>query len=110
MTLSMSRVIRSSVGRPSVSIAVASAAVRSISAADACPALGTRVLEPVGVALVAVERRGRRVELEDRFPEPVGEVVDRRQGGVGKGHAVGLLCSAPGSWRSDWGAAVDAVA
>ena len=77
---------------------------------SAGPSLGTGVLEAVGVAVVAVERRGRRVELEDRLPEAVGEVVDRRRCGFGKGHAVGLLCSAPGSWRSNWGAAVDAVA
>ena len=35
-----------------------------------------RVLEPVVEALVAVHRRRRRVELEDRLPEPVGEGVD----------------------------------
>src|SRR6185295_2444350 len=60
---------------------------------------GARVLESIGVAVVAIERCGRRVELEDRLPEAVGEVVDGR-GRFGEGHAVGLLCSAPGSWRS----------
>src|SRR6185295_2804493 len=61
--------------------------------------LGAWILESIGVAVVAIERGGRRVELEDRLPEAVGEVVDGR-GGFGDGHAVGLLCSAPGSWRS----------
>ena len=51
------------------------------------PPLGTRVLESIGVAVVAVERGGRRVELEDGLPEAVGEVVDGRQGGFGNGHA-----------------------
>ena len=76
MTWSMSRVIRSSVDRPSTGIAAASAAVRSMSARVRGAARRRRVLEPVGVALVAVERGGRRVELEDALPEPVGEVVD----------------------------------
>ena len=43
-----------------------------------------RVLEAVGVAVVAVERRGRRVELEDRLPEAVGELVDGRRCGSGR--------------------------
>ena len=51
-----------------------------------------RVLEAVGVALVAVERGGRRVELEDRLPEPVGEVVDGRVGSGRAGSRCGLLC------------------
>ena len=63
------------------------------------PSVGTGILEPVGVAVVAVERRGRRIELEDRLPETVGEIVDGR-GRFGVRSRVGLLCSAPGSWRS----------
>ena len=54
--------------------------------ARARPAVRARVLEPVGVAVVAVERGGRRVELEDRLPESVGEGVDGRRLGVGQGH------------------------
>ena len=34
------------------------------------------ILEAIVVALVAVHRGGRRILLEDRFPEPVGELVD----------------------------------
>ena len=37
-----------------------------------------RVLEAIGVALVAVHRGGRGLQLEERLPEPVGEVVDDR--------------------------------
>ena len=48
--------------------------VRSISAPGLRPAGRARVLEAVVVALVAVDGRGRRVELEDRLPEPVGEL------------------------------------
>jgi hypothetical protein len=41
------------------------------------------ILEAVGVARVAIERGGRRVELEDALPESVGEVV---HGGRAIGH------------------------
>ena len=68
MTWSMSRVMRSSVESPSTGIAAASAAVRSMSARALARPAGDGILEPVGVALVAVERGGRRVELEDRPP------------------------------------------
>ena len=68
MTSSMSRVIRSSVGRPSVAMAAASRR-RPLHERPGAGAAGrARVLEPVGVALVAVERGGRRIELEDRLP------------------------------------------
>ena len=46
---------------------------------SASPTLGSRVLETVGISVVAIERRGRRIELEDRLPETIGEVVDRRR-------------------------------
>ena len=46
----------------------------------------TRILEAIGVALVAVDGRGRRIELQDPLPEPVGQGVDRRDGVVGQGH------------------------
>ena len=91
MTPSMSRVIRSSVGSPSCRSRRPRRAVRSMSARGAGAALGSRVLEPVGVALVAVERGGRRVELEDRLPEAVGERVDGRRIGVGQWSRVDLL-------------------
>jgi hypothetical protein len=61
----------------------------------ACPRTPHRrgVLEPVGVARVTVERRGRRVELEDAFPETVGEVVHGRRhighGGLSERNRVG---------------------
>ena len=42
------------------------------------PAGRARVLEPVVVALVAVDGGGRRVELEEPFPEAVGELADGR--------------------------------
>ena len=42
------------------------------------PAGRARVLEPVVVALVAVDRRGRRIELEELLPEAVGELADGR--------------------------------
>ena len=87
MTSSMSRVIRSSVGRPSVPMAAASAARPLHERPGAGATGGRRVLEPVRVALVAVERGGRRVELEDGFPEAVREVVDGRRRGIGQGHA-----------------------
>ena len=45
-----------------------------------------RILETIGVALVAVDGRGRRIELQDPLPEPVGQGVDRRDGVVGQGH------------------------
>ena len=51
------------------------------------PAGGTRILESVAVALVAVERRRRRGELQDGLPETVGKIVDGRQRGIGNGHA-----------------------
>jgi hypothetical protein len=43
---------------------------------------GSRILEPVVVALVTVERGGRRVELENGFPEALREVIDRRKRGL----------------------------
>ena len=46
-----------------------------------------RVIETVGVALVAVERRGDRIELEERLPEAFGEGVDGRWLEVRHGHA-----------------------
>ena len=46
--------------------------------------LGTGVRQAVVVALVAVDRRRRRRQLEDPLPEPVGERVDG--GGRGVGH------------------------
>ena len=51
----------------------------------ACPGapLWRRILEPVGVARIAIEGRGRRVEFEDAFPESVGKVV---HGGGRVGH------------------------
>ena len=81
MTLSMSRVIRSSVGSPSVvdGRRLRRGPLHERSAASA--ARGARVLQAVGVAFVAVDRRGGRIELEDRLPEPVGEIVDRRRSG-----------------------------
>ena len=42
-----------------------------------------RVLEAVGVAVVAVERGDRRIELENGLPEPFREVVDGRAGRLG---------------------------
>ena len=50
------------------------------------PAGRTRVLETIGVALVAIDCRGRRIELENPLPETVGQRVDRRDGVVGQGH------------------------
>ena len=73
------------------SMAAASAAVRSMSARLRARPAGPGILEAVVVALVAVDRRGGRVELEDRLPEPVGEVVDGRRLGVAGGH-VGVSC------------------
>ncbi len=78
MTWSMSRVIRSSVGRPSVGDRRGLGGGPLHQRRGAAPGPRARVLEPVGVALVAVERGGRRVQLEDRLPEAVGEVVDGR--------------------------------
>jgi len=51
------------------------------------PAVGSRVLESVVVALVAVQRRGGGRELEYGLPEAVGQVVDGRQLVLGNGHA-----------------------
>ena len=86
MTWSMSRVMRSSVDRPSTGMAAASRG----GLLEQRPGLGAagrrRVLEAIGVAVVAVERGGRRVELEDALPEAVGELVDGR-GRVGHGRA-----------------------
>ena len=45
-----------------------------------------RVVEPVGIAFVAVERRRRRVQREDRLPESFGEGVDGRGIDIGIGH------------------------
>jgi len=44
------------------------------------PADGRRILEAVVPAVVAVHRRGGRVQLQGRFPVAVGDVVD---GGCG---------------------------
>ncbi len=50
------------------------------------PAGGSRIVESVCVAFVAIEGRGRRLEGEDRFPESFGERVDRRGIGIWQGH------------------------
>ena len=47
---------------------------------------GPRIVESVGVAFVAVERRRRRVQRQDRLPESFGEGVDGRGIGIGQGH------------------------
>ena len=78
-------VMRSSVERPSTGIALASAAVRSMSSREGAT-LRRGILQPVGVARIAIERGGRRVELEDALPESVGQVVD---GGERSGWLVG---------------------
>ena len=53
--------------------------------------LGAGVVEAVVVAVVAIHGRGDRVELEDRFPEALGQRVDRGFGSVGIRHVARLL-------------------
>ena len=60
---------------------------------------GRRVLEAVRPAAVAVERGGRRIELEDPLPEPIGQVVDGRDGLVGHRRRA--------SWRTTQGSPRD---
>ena len=57
-----------------------------------------RVLEPVGVPFVAVERGGRRIELEDALPEAVGQGV---HGGTVVGHRGSRGLPAGGTSRPD---------
>ena len=100
MTLSMSRVIRSSVGRPAVSIAPASTGRPFHEGARPGSAFRTWVFQPVGVTLVAVERGGGRRQLQDRLPEAVREGVDGRRLGVGQGHGLVSLLDRAGRGRA----------
>ncbi len=71
------------------------------------PTLRARILEPVVVALVAVHRGRRRVVLEDRLPEPIGEAIDRRVG-VELGHR-GVSCCTGGRPTAAEGSRKDRV-
>ncbi len=56
------------------------------------PASGTRVLEPVVIARVAVDRRRGRVKLEDRLPERSGELVDLGRRWIGSSQSWTSMC------------------